>query len=136
VRPDASSEEIGQAYLSKAGLLRPELISGAPPKVATAAAQARGILDAARRVLADPVNRQRYDEARRPPQRRLGPARGAPSQPGGGLSDYDVAVGNPGAEVLRSLMALNDWLDRHPGHQRRIPVPDVRGGCSATYSWR
>ena len=41
--PDASSEEIGQAYLSKAGLLRPELISGAPPKVATAAAQARGL---------------------------------------------------------------------------------------------
>jgi hypothetical protein len=43
------------------------------------------------------------------------------------LSDDDVAVGNPGAEVLRSLMALNDWLDRHPRHQRRIPVPDVRG---------
>jgi curved DNA-binding protein CbpA len=29
VPPDASSEEIGQAYHSKAGLLRPELISGA-----------------------------------------------------------------------------------------------------------
>jgi curved DNA-binding protein CbpA len=40
VPPDASSEEIGQAYRSKAGLLRPERISGAPLKVATAAAQA------------------------------------------------------------------------------------------------
>jgi hypothetical protein len=29
--------------------------------------------------------------------------------------------------VLGGLGALNLWLARHPDHQRRIPVPDVRG---------
>jgi len=29
--------------------------------------------------------------------------------------------------VLHSLGGLNLWLARHPDHQRRIPVPDVRG---------
>ena len=61
--PDASSEDIQQAYDAKAGLLRPELLSDAPSTVATAAARAQGIIDAARKVLGDPVSRQRYDEA-------------------------------------------------------------------------
>ena len=61
--PDASSEDIQQAYDAKAGLLRPELLSDAPSTVVTAAARAQGIIDAARRVLGDPVSRQRYDEA-------------------------------------------------------------------------
>ena len=60
--PDASSEDIERAYAAKASLLRPELLSGAPSTVVTAAARAQGIIDAARRVLADPVSRQRYDE--------------------------------------------------------------------------
>ena len=47
--PDASSEDIQQAYNAKAGLLRPELLSGAPSTVVTAAARAQGIIDAARR---------------------------------------------------------------------------------------
>ena len=53
--PDASSEDIQQAYHAKAGLLRPELLSGAPPAVVTAAARAQGIIDAAQRVLGDPA---------------------------------------------------------------------------------
>jgi len=61
--PDASAEDIRQAYDAKAGLLRPELFAGAPSKVVTAAARARGIIDAALRVLGDPVSRLRYDEA-------------------------------------------------------------------------
>jgi curved DNA-binding protein CbpA len=61
--PDASSQDIGRAYDAKAGLLRPELLSGAPSAVLTAAARAQGIIDAARRVLGDPVSRQRYDQA-------------------------------------------------------------------------
>jgi hypothetical protein len=44
-------------------LLQPELLSGAPSTVVTAAARAQGIIDVARRVLGDPVSRQRYDEA-------------------------------------------------------------------------
>jgi hypothetical protein len=73
------------------------------------------------------VRRQRYDQAaglwgsggglRQPPD----------SPAGSGLPDSDFAAGNPGADVLRSLGALNIWLDRHSDYQRRIPVPEVRG---------
>ena len=41
--PDASSEDIRRAYDAKAGLLRPELLSGAPSTVVTAAAVLRGL---------------------------------------------------------------------------------------------
>ena len=125
--PDASAEDIQQAYDAKAGLLRPELLSDAPSTVVPAAARAQGIIDAARRVLGDPVSRQRYDEAAG-----LWGSGGGLGQPGdypagSGLPDSDFAADNPGAAVLRGLGALNLWLDRHSDHQRRIPVPDVRG---------
>jgi len=125
--PDASSEDIRQAYHAKAGLLRPELLSGAPSKVVTAAARAQGIIDAARQVLGDPESRQRYNEGAG-----LWGSGGGLSQPpdspaGSGLPDSDFAADNPGAEVLRGLGALNVWLARHPDYQRRIPAPDVRG---------
>jgi curved DNA-binding protein CbpA len=125
--PDAPPEDIQRAYDAKAALLRPELLAGAPPKVVTAAALAQGIIDAARQVLADPASRQRYDQAAG-----LWGSAGGLSQPkdspaGSGLPDSDVAAGNPAAEVLHGLGALNVWLARHPDYQRRIPVPDVRG---------
>jgi curved DNA-binding protein CbpA len=125
--PDASSEDIQQAYDAKAVLLRPDLLGDAPSKVVTAAARAQGIIDAARRVLGDPVSRHQYDQAAG-----LWSSGGGLSQPkdspaGSGLPDSDVAADNPGAEVLRSLGALNVWLARHPDYQPRIPAPDVRG---------
>jgi curved DNA-binding protein CbpA len=125
--PDASSEDIQRAYDAKAGLLRPELLSGAPSAVVTAAARAQGIIDAARQVLSDPVSRQRYDEAAG--LWGSGGGLGGPgdSPAGSGLPDSDVAADNPAAEVLHGLGALNLWLARHPDYQRRIPVPDVRG---------
>ena len=52
--PDASAGEIQHAYDAKADLLRPQLLSGAPSKVITAASRAQGIIDAAQRVLGDP----------------------------------------------------------------------------------
>ena len=63
VLPDASPEQVQRQYDSKAGLLRPELVTGAPSPVVTAVSRACEILDAARRVLADPANRARYDQA-------------------------------------------------------------------------
>jgi curved DNA-binding protein CbpA len=124
---DASSEDIQQAYEAKAGVLRPELLAGAPSRVVTAAARAQGMIAAAWRVLGDPVSRRRYDEAAG-----LWGSGGGLSQPGdysagSGLPGSDFAADNPGAEVLRGLGALNLWLARHPDYQRRIPVPDVRG---------
>jgi len=108
--PDASSADIQRAYDAKAGLLRPELLSGAPSTVVTAAARAQGIIDAALAVLGDPVRRQRYNEAAG-----LWGSGGGLNQPGdyppeSGLPDSDFAADNPGAEVLRSLGALNVWL--------------------------
>jgi curved DNA-binding protein CbpA len=125
--PDASPEDIQQAYDAKAALLRPELLSGAPSTVVTAAARAQGIIDAARQVLGDPERRERYDEAAG-----LWGSGGGLSGPGdypadSGLPASDIAADNPAAEVLRGLGALNSWLYQHPEHQRRIPVPDVRG---------
>jgi len=125
--PDASAEDIQRAHDAKAGLLRPELLSGAPPAVVTAVGRARGIIDAARQVLGDPASRQRYDKAAG-----LWGSGGGLDQPGdypaaSGLPDSDFAADNPGAAVLRSLGELNLWLVRHPEYQRRIPVPDVRG---------
>jgi curved DNA-binding protein CbpA len=125
--PDASSGDIQQAYDAKAGLLQPALLSGAPSAVVTAAARAQGIIDAALAVLGDPVRRQEYNEAAG-----LWGSGGGLDEPGdypagSGLPESDFAADNPGAEVLRSLGALNIWLYQHPEYQRRIPVPDVRG---------
>ena len=75
--PDASSEDIQQAYDAKAGLLRPELLSDAPSTVVTAAAREQGIIDAARRVLGDPVRRS--GTTKRPA---CGAAAGAWASPG------------------------------------------------------
>jgi curved DNA-binding protein CbpA len=125
--PDASSEDIQQAYAARASLLRPELLAGAPSKVVTAATRAQGIIEAARRVLADPVTRQRYDKAAGLWGSSGGLGQPGDSPAGSGLPDSDFAADNPGAGVLRGLGALNFWLARHPDYQRRIPVPDVRG---------
>jgi curved DNA-binding protein CbpA len=125
--PDASAEDIQRAYGAKAALLVPDLLAGAPPAVVTAAARAQGIIDAALSVLGDPERRQRYDQAAG-----LWGSGGGLDGPGdypagSGLPESDFAADNPGAEVLRSLGTLNIWLDQHPEHQRRIPVPEVRG---------
>jgi curved DNA-binding protein CbpA len=63
VLPGATAEQVQHQHDAKARLLRPELIAGAPSPVVAAATRAREILDAARRVLADPASRARYDEA-------------------------------------------------------------------------
>jgi hypothetical protein len=129
VLPGASADQIEQAYDAKASLLRPPLISGAPSKVVTAASRAEAILDAARRVLGDPANRERYDEAAglRQSGQGLAEIENVPTEPGWGSADFDFATGPPGAEVLGAVMALTDWLTPHPHPPRRIPVPDVRG---------
>ena len=103
VPADASSEDIQQAYDAKAGLLRPELLAGAPSTVVTAAARAQGIIDAARGVLGDAVRRQRYDQAAGLWGSGGGLGQPGDSPAGSGLPDSDVAADNPGAEVLRGL---------------------------------
>jgi hypothetical protein len=129
VLPDASAEAIQREYEAKTSLLRPEMISGAPSTVVTAASRAQGVLDAAWRVLGDAANRERYDEAAGIRQIGTGLVQSddLPSDPGWGSSDFDLPVGQPGAELVGALMALSDWLAPHPRQPRRVPVPDVRG---------
>ncbi len=126
VLPGASAGEIRSGYDGKARLLRPEFLAGAPSTVVTAATRAKGILDAAWRVLGDPARRAGYDEAAG--LRRSGGGLAAPgnfpSEPGwsGG-----VVGGAAAAELLGGLLALSDWLAPHPSVPKRVTVPDVRG---------
>lgn len=90
VLPGASTEEIQREYDSKASLLGPEFIAGAPSRVVTAVSRAQGILDAARRVLGDPVTRKHYDEAigARQSGGGLVQPEDFPSEPGWGVWDF------------------------------------------------
>jgi curved DNA-binding protein CbpA len=126
--PGASAEQVKRQHEAKMGLLRPELLAGAPSPVVTAATRAREILDAARRVLADPERRAVYDEAAGIRREGGGLVRrgGFPSEPGS-PRDAGLLAGNPGAELLAGLLALSDWLAPHPRPPRRVAVPDVRG---------
>ena len=129
VLPGASAETIRRTYEDRMSLLRPELISGAPSTVVRAASRAGEILDAARRVLGDPVSRARYDEAAGFRRSSGGLARSEdfPSEPGWRPADFNFIGGVPGAEVLGTIMALTDWLTPHPRPRGRVRVPDVRG---------
>jgi hypothetical protein len=129
VLPGASPGEIQEAYDAKAGVLRPELISGAPSNVVAAASRAQKFLGAALRVLGDPPSRDRYDAQVRG-QTEGGGLDGSesfPTQPGWRSTDFDFVAGPLEAEMLGALMALSDWLAPHPNPPRRMPVPDVRG---------
>lgn len=130
VLPGASAEQVRRQYDSKTSLLRPELVAGAPSPVVAAASRAREILDAARRVLADPANRARYDEAVgiRRTGGGLAQREGVSSRPGWDLSDAaDFTGGYVGSEVLGALLVLADWMTPLPRKPSRVIVPDVRG---------
>jgi curved DNA-binding protein CbpA len=126
VLPGATVEQVQYQHDAKATLLRPELVAGAPSPVVLAASRACEILGAARRVLADPANRARYDEAVGIRRRGggLSPPASFPSEPG---IDVDSIAGAAGLEMLGVLLMLGDWMTPHPRTPRRVAVPDVRG---------
>jgi hypothetical protein len=127
ISPNSSADEVQRAFEEKAGVLRPELVSGASPKVVAAAERARAALEAGRRILIDPASRQRYDD-----ETGMRPT-------GGGLSSPEVVSppatwawsargGMDAAFALDALgEAVADWLAPHPSPPRHIAVPDVRG---------
>jgi hypothetical protein len=128
VMPGAEARKIKQKYDDKAALLRPELISGAPPDVLTAVTRAQELLDTAREVLGDPQSRRRYDEA--VGLRRSG---GGLGQPGtgiesAGLAQADLGItGKPGGHAADGMVALTGWLEPRRRRNRRGAVPDLRG---------
>jgi curved DNA-binding protein CbpA len=127
--PGASAEQVQRQHDAKASLLRPELIAGAPSPVVAAASRARDILGAAHRVLTDPVNRARYDEAVgiRRSGGRLAPPGNFPAQPEAGLADVPFLEGDAGLEMLGALLVLADSMTSHPRPPGRVVVPDVQG---------
>lgn len=127
ISPGSSADEVQRAFEQKAGVLRPELISGASPKVVAAAGRARTALEAGRHILADPASRQRYDE-----ETGIWPT-------GGGLSSPELVSpraawawnARGGMDAAFAADALGEvvanWLAPHPALPKRIAVPDVRG---------
>ena len=126
VLPSVSVTKIQREYDAKASLLRPELISGAPSTVVKAASRAQGILDAAWRVLRDPVDRELYDEeiGFRRSGEGLASRASFPSEPGWGPADFGFAGGWRAAGLLGALMAIGDALASHPRPRGRVPVTD------------
>jgi hypothetical protein len=100
VLPGAGARNLRRKYEEKAGLLRPEMIAGAPPNVVTAVRRAQELLDTAWQVLGDPQRRTHYDEA-------IGLRRS-----GGGLGQPGTGTG---------------WLGPRRRRNRPGAVPDVRG---------
>jgi hypothetical protein len=130
VLPGATAEQVKHQHDAKARLLRPELVAGAPSPVIAAASRAREILDAARRVLADPANRARYDETAGIRRRGggLSPPESFPSQPGAERPDLGFIADNAGLMGLGAYLLLGDWMTTpYPRPRIHVAVPDVRG---------
>ena len=128
VLPGAEPAKIRREYDAKTGLLRPELISGAPSNVVKAISRAQGMLDNAWEVLGDPASRGRYDESigLRGPGGHLREPGSNPE--GSGLRPSDTGIAEHLAgDVTGGLMALTGWLGPHRRRPRQIAVPDVRG---------
>jgi len=115
--PAAEARTLRRKYEEKASLLRPELISGAPPDVVTAVRRAQELLDTAWGVLGDPDSRNRYDEAAG--LRRSG---GGLGQPGTGIESAGLAPAGRGI-----IGGLAGWLGPRRRRNGAGRVPDVRG---------
>jgi DnaJ-class molecular chaperone len=128
VLPGAEALKIKREYDAKAALLRPDLISGAPPNVLTAVTRAQDLLDTAREVLGDPESRKRYDEA--VGLRRSG---GGLGQPGTGIESAGLAradlgiTGELGGDAVGGLLSLTGWIGPRRRRNRPVSVPDVCG---------
>jgi hypothetical protein len=116
VVPDASADDIRQAWQVRNAALQPDVLAGAPPEVLSAADRARHTVEEAFRVLTDPSARESYDVNMgfvRPGEGLAPPWRG-PSGP-------DVGLGEGWSEADEE--ALEPYSDP-PAH---VVVPDVRG---------
>src|SRR5215468_508825 len=131
VLPTARHQDVRRRYEAKCRQLDPGQIAGAPSSVIAAADRARAALEAAWRVLGDPIERERYDEQvgiRRPGSGLERPV-AVPSEPRAEDPDGYPAgyAGMRAAAVVGMFTALADRLAPHPRPPRRVAVPDVRG---------
>jgi curved DNA-binding protein CbpA len=134
VLPGADPRKIRREYQARSGLLRPEMIAGAPSNVLRAVTRAQGLLDNAWQVLSDPASRRRYDheaglltsEGGLDPARNEGPSELNPD-------DMGFFAGELFGDLIGGWQELFGGGVRRP--RRRGPttqVPDVRGLFSST----
>jgi hypothetical protein len=116
VLPDATTDDIWEAWQGRKAALEPGALAGVSPEVLSAADRARQAVEEAWRVLADPAARESYDEEIgfvRPGEGLAAPWRG-PSGP-------DVSLGEGWSR------ADEEALEPYPDRPSRVVVPDVRG---------
>ena len=116
VLPDATPDDIREAWQARTAVLEPDILAGATPDVLFAAQRARKAVEEAWRVLADPAVRESYDEDigfLRPGEGLASPSRG-PLGP-------DVSLGQGWSTADEE--AMEPYSDR----PSRVMVPDVRG---------
>ncbi|HEX5293106.1 MAG TPA: DnaJ domain-containing protein, partial [Streptosporangiaceae bacterium] len=127
VMPGAEPRKIKREYEARSGLLRPEMIAGAPSNVLTAVTRAQDLLGEAWRVLSDPERRRRYDEEAglRRTGGGLDEPGSSPSESGFDPDDLGLA-GELVADVTGGLLALFGGRVRKPQRRGAATVPDVR----------
>jgi hypothetical protein len=129
VEPGATADEIWLAYETKAGVLAPAMISGAPSKVVAVVDRARAALEVAQRTLLDPGERHRYDTEigiLRPGTGLTVPVP-VPSQGNWTSAPFAGRAGLNSDALVDMLGQIADWLAPRPAPPRRVAVPDVRG---------
>ncbi len=116
VLPDATPDDIREAWQVRKAALQPAAMAGVSPEVLSAADRARLAVDEAWRVLADPDTRESYDEE-------IGFARPGEglAPPGRGPEGPDVGLGGGWSEA--DAEALEPYSDP----PSRVAVPDVSG---------
>jgi curved DNA-binding protein CbpA len=116
VLPDATLDDIREAWQRRMAVLQPGKLAGVPAEVQSAVGRAQQAVDEAWRVLADPAARESYDE--RVGFRRPGEGLGTP---GRGPLGPEASLGEGWSTADEE--ALEPYSDPHA----RTVVPDVRG---------
>jgi curved DNA-binding protein CbpA len=129
----ASSDTLRHAYTERIRQLAPELVSGEPSPVVSAATRARDSVEAGWLVLGDRERRHRYDTtiglySRHGLNRGGGFGSGSTQH---GVDPYDLLRAGAGlmdGDLPYALEAMAGWMAPLPiPARRRLLVPDVRG---------
>ena len=116
VLPDATPDDIREAWQARTAVLEPDILAGATPDVLFAAQRARKALEEAWRVLADPAVRESYDED-------IGFLR-----PGEGLASPSRGPLGPNVSLGQGWSTADEEaMEPYPDRPSRVMVPDVRG---------
>ncbi|MGD0242249.1 MAG: hypothetical protein ABSB59_18240 [Streptosporangiaceae bacterium] len=127
VLPGAKPDKIRQKYDDRTGLLRGEMLAGAPSHVLAMVTRGQNFLDTAWAILGDPGSRGRYDEAAGFRRKGLAPSGSFATGSWHHRSAPEI-VGDLDGGVLSNLLAL---AGPSPGSRsrsaNRARVPDLRG---------